>query len=238
MIYVVLYTALGFTVLLCTEVFHIENVWRVAKQKIYKACCDSEETWGSVRLLGLIFFCFFLQLCTWIFYLAFTGLCKKQTKANTTKPLEWTLDEYELLQMCFALCKTELWGKDLVLEDPQSVLAALVPLCCLGCKWVLMEPSLLWEHRQWVPAKAAGMLFVGWDGKSELWKEWIIPPWRNLDSCFCSSENKLCGNKAGFGDEIHAGKKHPYNIAMKASGYCYLRMHVSILLCTTTITYS
>lgn len=135
MIYVVLYTALGFTALLCTEVFHRENdVWRVAKPKIYKAHCDLEETQGSVRLLGLIFFVSSSSFAPEFFYLAFTGLCKKQTKTNTTKPLEWTLDEYELLQMCFALCKTELWGKDLVLDDPQSVLAALVPLCCLGCK--------------------------------------------------------------------------------------------------------
>lgn len=36
--------------------------------------------------------------------------------------------------MYFTLCETELLGKDLVLEDPESGLADLVPLRCLGCK--------------------------------------------------------------------------------------------------------
>lgn len=36
--------------------------------------------------------------------------------------------------MYFALCERELLGKDLILEDPGSIVADLVPLCCLGCK--------------------------------------------------------------------------------------------------------
>lgn len=36
------------------------------------------------------------------------------------------------------------------------------------------------------PGKAAEMWVVEWHGKSGLWKEWLFPSWRNLQSCFCS----------------------------------------------------
>lgn len=88
----------------------------------------------------------------------------------------------ELLQMYFTLCETELLGKDLVLEDPESILAALVPLCCLGCKWaaswasvggaissvVMGTPTVGCRGRQQI-------LVVEWHIKSELWKGQLFP---------------------------------------------------------------
>jgi len=56
-----------------------------------------------------------------------------------------------------------------------------------------------------------------------------------------SSENKLPGNKGGFGGVIHAGEKYalcPCGIALQPSACCYLWMCISFPFYTMTITYS